>query len=80
MIIYIHIYLFFSVMQKIISSIMDNDVITPIRTLMEERRRQKRTGKSRCHSIYREILFLSMAALQRDNIDQGNTLFLLTLR
>ncbi len=58
-------------MQAIVSSIMMNDVVNPIKLLLNERRKQKSQGKSRFRSMYREIMFLSLVALGRENIDCG---------
>ena len=58
-------------MQAIVSSIMMNDVVNPIKLLLNERRKQKTQGKARFRSMYREIMFLSLVALGRENIDCG---------
>jgi hypothetical protein len=57
-----------SVMQHIVSDIMCSDVVSPIKLIQTERRKQK-YGKGRFHSMYRDILFLSFAALGHENID-----------
>ena len=62
-------------MQAIVNSIMLNDVIDPIRLLMNERRKQRQQGKARFRSLYRDILFLSLVALGRENIDCGTVFF-----
>ncbi len=64
-------YNYFSIQQAIVNSIMLNDVIDPIRLLMNERRKQRQQGKARFRSLYRDILFLSLVALGRENIDCG---------
>jgi len=56
-----------SAMQQIVSSIMTNDVITPMKMMLNERRKHKNAKAFR--SIYREILFLSFMSLGRENID-----------
>ncbi len=59
-------------MQQIVSNIMVNDVLTPLKDIMNERRKMKRQhGRGRFRSMYRDILFLSFASLGRDNIDTG---------
>jgi len=60
-----------SIMQSIVSNIKENDVVSPLRLLLNERAKQRDCGKTRFHSIYRDILFLSFAALGRDCIDHG---------
>ena len=58
-------------MQSIVSSIKANDVVSPLRLLLNERAKQRDCGRTRFHSIYRDILFLSFVALGRDCIDHG---------
>ena len=65
-----------SIMQSIVSNIKENDVVSPLRLLLNERAKQRDCGKTRFHSIYRDILFLSFAALGRDCIDHGLHLLL----
>jgi len=60
-----------SIMKSIVSSIKANDVVSPLRLLLNERAKQRDCGRTRFHSIYRDILFLSFAALGRDCIDHG---------
>ncbi len=61
-------------MQHVVSSIMDNQVLDPIRQIMAERQQiKKNVGHTGFRSMYREMMFLSMIALGRDNIDQGRT-------
>ena len=67
----VYCYVSFSVMQAIVSSIMMNDVVNPIKLLLNERRKQKSLGKARFRSMYREIMYLSLVALGRNNIDCG---------
>ncbi|KAJ8339817.1 hypothetical protein SKAU_G00344500 [Synaphobranchus kaupii] len=54
-------------LNSIVKSIQNSDVHTPIGLLIQEV--QKRPGAKRQRSIYREILFLSVVALGRENID-----------
>ena len=61
--VFCHFVISFSVMQAIVSSIMMNDVVNPIKLLLNERRKQKTQGKARFRSMYREIMFLSLVAL-----------------
>jgi len=69
-------------MQSIVASIKANDVVSPLRLLLNERAKQRDCGRSRFHSIYRDILFLSFVALGRDCIDHGlySTLVFQTFR
>ncbi len=67
-------------MQAIVQSIMMNDVINPIKLLLNERRKQKTQGKQRFRSMYREIMFLSLVALGKENIDCGEWLVPLSLK
>jgi hypothetical protein len=63
---------FSSVMHHILSSIKMNDVVSPLRLMLNERAKQRTDfGRTRFHSIYRDVLFLSFAALGRDCIDHG---------
>lgn len=57
-----------AVMHQIITNIQCNDVLSPIKLVMNGRRRF-RPRKSRFRSMYREILFLSFSACGRENID-----------
>jgi hypothetical protein len=61
-------------MERIIRSIMGNDVAVPLRQLMNERRALRRATSSSVpvYSMYRDILFLAFTALGRDNIDQDS--------
>lgn len=61
-----------SAMQKIISSVKSNDLLDPMNKVAAERQVLKQKGMPRSYSIYRDILFLAFAALERENIDQGN--------
>jgi hypothetical protein len=54
-------------MMDITESIKNNDVATPMRQLLKDRERIKKIN----FSIYREILFLSIVALEREHIDTG---------
>ena len=54
-------------MLEITESIKSNDVATPIKLLLKDRERNKK----KYYSIYRDILFLSINALGRENIDAG---------
>lgn len=57
-----------AVMYQIITHIHCSDVLTPIKMVMNGRRRL-RTRRKRFRSMYREILFLSFVACGRENID-----------
>jgi hypothetical protein len=54
-------------MTDITNSIKKNDMLTPFRVLIKERDKTKPFNRS----IYREILFLSIVALNREQIDIG---------
>ena len=53
--------------KPIIRQIKENDIISPIRNLIKERLR----SKINYTSIYREILYLVLVALERELIDLG---------
>ena len=57
-------------MYNIVTSIQCNDVLRPLKLLMNERRK-KNQRKNR--SMYREILQLSLVACGRENIDHGKS-------
>ena len=57
-------------MHQIFTNIQCNDVLTPIKLVMNGRRRFK-PRKSRFRSMYREILFLSFSSCGKENIDHG---------
>lgn len=65
-------------MQRIISSIKSNDVSAPIRSVLHERRRLQKAithlppPPPHLYSMYRDILFLTFAALGHDNIDNDS--------
>ncbi|XP_077989167.1 C-myc promoter-binding protein-like isoform X2 [Glandiceps talaboti] len=54
-------------MQNVVSSIQCNDVLTPIKWMLEQYR--KRPAQHRHWSIYRDLLFLALVACGRENID-----------
>ncbi|KAL4227448.1 DENN domain-containing protein 4B [Mactra antiquata] len=58
-----------AVMHQIISSIQCNDVLSPIKTVMNGRRRLRPRRNKRFRSLYREILYLAFTACGRENID-----------
>ena len=60
-------------MQQIISSVMCNNLLVPIQKIQSERSKHVvRCGKDiKFRSIYRDILFLTFAALGQPNIDIG---------
>ena len=63
-----------SVLHQIITNIQCNDVLSPIKMVMNGRRRL-RPRRKRFRSLYREILFLAFIACGRENIDNGRVLF-----
>ena len=69
-------------MQHVVSNIMCNDTMTPIKAILSERQRRKnkiRLARGQMHSLYRDILFLSFVALGRNNIDHGGYCCLLSV-
>lgn len=56
-------------MTDITNSIKKDDMLTPFRILVKERDKTKPFNRS----IYREILFLSVVALNREQIDIGKS-------
>lgn len=66
-------------MEVIVASIRSNNIITPLQLILNERSKRQsgaEVATSRPYSIYRDMLFLSIAALGRDNIDNGMSLLL----
>lgn len=57
-----------AILHQIIESIMCNDLLTPIKLVMNCRRRL-RLRKSRHRSMYRDIVFLAFMACGKENID-----------
>lgn len=57
-----------AILHQIITSIQCNDLLSPIKMVMNCRRRL-RIQRSRHRSIYRDILFLALVACGRENID-----------
>ena len=53
--------------EHIVNSIKKSDIVIPMRCLLRERRR----SNTNYSSIYREILYLVLVALERDKIDIG---------
>ena len=61
-------------MDSVVESIKKNDVVSPLKLLMDHRRKMKKQRPTlKYRSMYRDILYLSFAALDRDNIDHGKT-------
>jgi len=63
-----------STMDAILSNIMSNNVIIPLHLILNERSKRKTSdnrqgGVPSYFSIYRDVLFLSLVALGRENID-----------
>ncbi|KAG7461913.1 hypothetical protein MATL_G00196170 [Megalops atlanticus] len=56
-----------TLLNSIVRSIQTNDVYSPINLLLREVKRRPNVKRQR--SIYREVLFLSLVALGRENID-----------
>ncbi|KAL1454288.1 hypothetical protein WDU94_010560 [Cyamophila willieti] len=59
-------------MHSVISSVRCSDLSDPLKRLSSERHKMKLSGITRSLSLYREILFLSITVVGRENIDQGN--------
>ncbi|XP_065333480.1 C-myc promoter-binding protein isoform X1 [Cloeon dipterum] len=59
-----------AIMDKIITCVKSNDLLEPMNKVAAERQTLKQNIMPRTYSIYRDILFLAFAALQRENIDQ----------
>jgi len=60
----------YPLLKSIVSSIMNNDVVGPLKLILDERRRLKKIHPQlRFHSMYRDMLYLSFTALERENID-----------
>uniref|UniRef100_A0A7N6B2N0 DENN/MADD domain containing 4C n=1 Tax=Anabas testudineus TaxID=64144 RepID=A0A7N6B2N0_ANATE len=58
-----------TLLNTIVRNIQTNDVYGPINLLIREIKRREAEGVKRQRSIYREIMFLSLVALGRENID-----------
>ena len=61
-------------MQQLVSGIQYNDMLRPLKLLSTEliKRKTKSGTVVKHHGIYRELLFLTFVAIDRENIDQGN--------
>lgn len=66
---YFYTIFFFSVMSKIISNIRRNNLTDPLKKLAIERNKLRGNDLSHSHSLYRDILFLTITAIGRENID-----------
>ena len=58
-------------MRQIIGYIQANDMSSAMKVVLNERIRSSKVRVIQHHSLYRELLFLSFAALGRENIDHG---------
>lgn len=58
-------------MRQIIGYIQANDMGAAMKVVLNERIRSSKIRVMQHHSLYRELLFLSFAALGRENIDHG---------
>lgn len=58
-----------SILTSISSHIQGNDVVTPIKMLLDERARQQAKHPELHWSLYRELMFLAITSLGTDNID-----------
>ncbi|XP_022171182.1 C-myc promoter-binding protein isoform X3 [Myzus persicae] len=58
-----------NVMSKIIANIRRNNLIDPLKKLALERNKLRGNDLTHSHSLYRDILFLTITAIGRENID-----------
>ncbi|KAL4092280.1 hypothetical protein QTP88_026805 [Uroleucon formosanum] len=58
-----------NVMSKIIANIRRNNLIDPLKKLAHERNKLRGNDLTHSHSLYRDILFLTITAIGRENID-----------
>ncbi|XP_025406027.1 C-myc promoter-binding protein isoform X3 [Sipha flava] len=58
-----------NVMSKIISNIRHNNLTDPLKKLAIERNKLRGNDLAHSHSLYRDILFLTITAIGRENID-----------
>ena len=65
--------LLLSLLQQLVSGIQYNDMLRPLKMLSTEliKRKTKSGTVVKHHGIYRELLFLTFVAIDRENIDQG---------
>lgn len=64
----------FSVMEHVIAGIRCNNLLKSLKKVVTERHKVKGRGGKRGHSLYRDILFLVITAMGRENIDQSKKL------
>lgn len=60
-------------MSKIISNIRRNNLTDPLKKLAIERNKLRGNDSTHSHSLYRDILFLTITAIGRENIDISKT-------
>ncbi|KAI5695981.1 hypothetical protein M8J75_006384 [Diaphorina citri] len=60
-----------SVMHSVIASVRCSDLSEPLKRLSSERHKMKLSGVNRALSLYREILFLAITEVGRENINQA---------
>lgn len=58
-------------MHSVIASVRCSDLSEPLKRLSSERHKMKLSGVNRALSLYREILFLAITEVGRENINQG---------
>ncbi|XP_050430710.1 DENN domain-containing protein Crag isoform X4 [Adelges cooleyi] len=58
-----------NLMSKVIASIRRNNLSDPLKKLAVERNKLRGNDLSHSHSLYRDILFLTITAIGRENID-----------
>ncbi|XP_026683814.1 DENN domain-containing protein Crag-like [Diaphorina citri] len=65
-----HLLEFGNVMHSVIASVRCSDLSEPLKRLSSERHKMKLSGVNRALSLYREILFLAITEVGRENINQ----------
>jgi hypothetical protein len=69
---------FASLLAHMLKHIRDDDLVTPLMLIMQEREKMRNTGNIRFRSMYRDLLFLTLVAYSRDSIvDLGKILWVL---
>lgn len=56
-------------MSKVIANIRRNNLTDPLKKLAIERNKLRGNDLAHSHSLYRDILFLTITAIGRENID-----------
>lgn len=69
------IFIYFRLMQSVITNVRRNDLAEPIKRVALERSKNQLSNQP-LFSIYRDILFLAFTVLGRGNIDQSMLIFI----